>query len=134
MPHCHLHGGETSPRNAEHSDIPVAPGLTREPRDNLFAVDLLLLGILALRRNPLARAEPANVDAHPDIATPREISMLGIVARGRAIVFAIWQVFKQGRELLSRLRAARHVERRSQPNAVLQGNPRLLYADAVGGR
>src|SRR5439155_2495390 len=73
-------------------------------------------------------------DPHAHIAPPCEVSMLGIIARRRAIVFAIGQIFKQGRELLTRLRAVRHVESRSQPDAVFHGNPRLLHAHSVRRR
>src|SRR3984957_16451622 len=93
MPHRHLHRGESSPRDAEHPNLAIAPWLARQPCDHLFSIDLLLLGVFAFGRGAFTRTEAANVDAHADVAAPREISMLWIIPCRRAIVFAVWQIF-----------------------------------------
>ena len=114
--------------------LPFDHGWMRQPGDHLLAVDLLLLGIFALGWNAFACAESANIDAHAHVSTPREIRVLGIVARGRAVIFAIRQIFEQGGELLAGLRAVGHVESCRQANAILHRNPRLLHAHSVGRR
>src|ERR1700691_203298 len=133
VPHGHLQGCETSPRDAEHAHISVRPLLVCPPRDHLLSIHLLLLGIFPLRRRAFTRAKPANVHPHAHIPTPRKISMLRVIASRRAIIFAIRQIFQQGWELLSVLCPVRHVKRCRQPNPIFHWNPRLLHANAVAG-
>src|SRR5580692_3097679 len=131
MPHRHLQRCESAPGNAKHAHASVRPTLVRQPIDDLLAVDLLLLGIFALRRHAFTAAETANVNAHADVSAPREIRMPGIIAGRRPIIFAIRQVFEQGGELLSRLRAVGHVEGGGKANTIFYWNPGLHQAHAV---
>src|SRR5208283_936179 len=105
----HLQSREAAPGNSEHANVPVRPRLVRQPSDDLFTVYLFLLRILALRRNPFTGAESANIDPHAQVAAPRKICVLGIISRGRPIIFAVGKIFEQSRELLSRLRAVWHI-------------------------
>src|SRR5215468_3632604 len=103
----------------------------REPRDDLFAIALLLLGILSLRRNAFTGTKPTNIHTNAGISTPREVRMFGIVSRRGSVVLPIRQVLEQGRELLAGLRSLRHVERSCKTHPVFHGNPCLLHADSI---
>ena len=126
MPHRHLQRIEAAPRDAKHAHIPVRPRLVRKPGNNLLAIDLLLLGILAFGRNTFTGAEAADIHSDPNVSTPCEVGMLGIISGSGSVIFAVWQVFEQGREFLSRLGAIRHVERRGQADAIFHRDPSLL--------
>src|SRR5208337_5332377 len=61
MTHGHLDGVEASPGNAEHSHFAGRPGLSGQPRNDLFSVELFLLGILAVGGRAFARPEAADI-------------------------------------------------------------------------
>src|SRR5579863_6853241 len=102
-----------------------------KPRDDLFAVLLLLLGVFAFRRNSFTGAEAANVDTHADVSAPGEICVLGIIPRGGTVIFAIGKVLEQGREFLFRFSPTGYVQRRRQADSIFHRNPRLLHAYSV---
>ena len=81
VPHGHLQGVEAAPGDAHHSHVAVGPGLVRQPGNDLQAVELLLLGILAIGGNALAAAEAADVDAGADVSAAGEV---GVRASSRA--------------------------------------------------
>src|ERR1700722_13331754 len=134
VPHRHLQRIEPTPGNSKHADASIRPTLVRQPIDDLLAVDLLVFGIFALGRHSFPRAEAANIHPHANVSAPREKSMLGIVTRRCPVIFAIRQVFEQGREFLRWLRAVRHVEGRGQADAIFHRDPRPHHAHAVGWR
>src|SRR6516164_3062648 len=84
--HRHLKCIEAAPRDTEHADVAIRPWLDSEPVNDLFGVELFLLGVLAIGGDALARAESTDVDPRADIATMGEISVLGVVSGGGAVI------------------------------------------------
>src|SRR5208283_3532497 len=122
-------GIEPAPGDSEHSNFAVRPGLTGEPGDDLFAVELLLLRVFAVGGRAFARAKAADVYARADVSAGCEIAMDRIVAGRGGVVFTIGKVFQQGGEFFARLGVVRHIERSRKPDAVRHGNPFLDHAD-----
>src|SRR5579871_136422 len=132
LTHGHLQCSKSAPRDSEHPDISVRPWLMCQPRNDLLSICLLLFGVLTLRRNALARAEPANVHPHAHVPAPREISMFRIISRRRPIIFPIGEIFEQGGELLAIFRPVRHVKSSGEAYTIFHRNPCIHHVDAVG--
>ncbi len=135
MTHGHLDGVEASPGNAEHSHFAGGPGLSGQPGDDLFSVELFLLGIFAVGGRAFARAEAADIYADADVSAGGEPGVDGIVAGGGGVVFAIGEIFEQGGEFFAGLGFAGHVESGGEADAVGHGDRLLDHADgAQSGR
>ena len=87
----------------------------RQPIDDLFSILLLLLRVLALRRNSLAGSKSANVYAYAYITSPRKICVLRIVSCRSSIkrvAVEIWGIFDEV-ETHSALRSPAHDRRKA---------------------
>ena len=135
MTHGHLDGVEASPGNAEHSHFAGGPGLSGQPGDDLFSVELFLLGIFAVGGRAFARAEASDIDADADVSAGGEPGVDRIVAGGGGVVFAVGEIFEEGGEFLAGLGVAGHVESGGEVDAVGHGDRLLDHADgAQSGR
>ncbi len=92
-PRRHLQAVEAAPGDADHAHGAAAPGLGRDPGDDLQGVVLLLLQILA-QQQALAVAAAAHVDADGGIAMAGEIGMGERIALRRAVAPAVGEVFQ----------------------------------------
>ena len=117
-----LQAVEAAPRGADDADVAVAPGLRGDPRDDLEAVEQLLLGVLVLD-DPARVAGAADVDADRGVAMTREPAHLLVVARLGAVAQAVGQVLEDRRHASRRppgshSRAARRVPSESSIHSV----------------
>jgi hypothetical protein len=99
-----------------------------------IGIQLLLLGILALGRGTLACTKATDVYANTHVASTCKVDVLRIIACGRAIILAVWQILQQSRKLFLRLGVVGHVKSCGQPNTIFHRNPRFLQTNSVSGR
>ncbi len=114
-----LEPGEPAPRVADHPDAPVAPGLLREPGDDLDGV-VLLLGEVLVVDQAVGVARAADVDAHAGEAALGPPGVARLVALARAVGAAVGDRLQDHR-------------RRARADVVGQPDPRRQAA-AVGER
>ncbi len=88
-----LQAVEAAPGDADHADGAAAPGLLRQPGDDLAGVVLLLLQILVAQQ-AVGIAATADVDAGADIALRGHPGLLVVVAQPGAVAAAIGDVFE----------------------------------------
>ena len=128
----HLNGVEAAPRDAEHANISVAPGLFRQPVDDHLAILVFPVGVLVGNQPALAVAGAAHVHRCQDIAAFDEVRVEGEIA-GPRLGFAIGQVLEDDRKGLPLDIPRRHVEIRREPHPVGQGDPDLLHLHLIRG-
>ena len=130
-PGRHLERVEAAPTLAEHADPAVAPGLGRDPRDDLERVVLLLLQVL-VDEQAGGLAAAAHVDAKRRVAVPGEEGMHRLVAPRGAVAGAVGDVFEdRGHRMLGRV-AGQPVAHR-EPGAVGERDEFALdLADLAG--
>ena len=115
---------EPTPALAHHADIAVAPGLLRDPRDDLDRVVLFLLDIF-VGHVAVGFAGSAHVHADGGVAVFSEIAMHGLVAAARAVALAIRNIFEHGGNRIL-FGALRQPEARTKARSVAHGDPQML--------
>ena len=130
-PGRHLERVEAAPALAEHADPAAAPGLGRDPRDDLDRVVLLLLQVL-VEEQAGGFPAAAHVDPKRRVAVPGEEGVRRLVARGGAVARAVGDVLEdRGHRMLERV-AGQPVAHR-EPGAVGEWNELALdLADLAG--
>src|SRR5262249_59871232 len=78
---------KAAPRDPEHADGAIAPGLRDKPGDDGERILLFLLGVLVAYQS-LGIARAANVDTNTGVAVPGEIMVHGRVAATHEIALA----------------------------------------------
>ena len=99
-----LQAVEPAPGDPDHPDVPVAPGLACDPRDDLLSVAQLLLRVLVVE-DTVRIPGSGNVDPDAGIARPGEYRMGGGVARRGAVTPAVRQVLQDGGDRRIRARS-----------------------------
>jgi hypothetical protein len=120
---------EATPGDPHHSDCATAPGLRRQPRDDLQRVVLLLPGVLVEQQATGLAAAP-DIDPHAGIAVAGQIRMRHGVPLIGAVPLAIRQVLKDGGHRAA-LGILRQPDTRCQRRAVVQRDQRV-FDDADG--
>ena len=110
-----LEGVEPAPGAADHADLAGAPGLRRDPRDQLLAVVELLRRVLVVHQ-PVGIAGAAHVDAEARVAVAGEVAVHRIVGGPRRIPLAVRQVRQERRDRV-RVRLLREPQARRHPLA-----------------
>ena len=134
VPHGHLQRIEAAPGDAHHANVSVRPRLMRQPGDDLQAVELLLLRVLAAGGNAFAGAEAADIDAGTHVSAAHKVGIQFVVTLGGAVILPIRVILEDCREFLAGFAAIGHVQRDRQANSILHRNPCVLHADVVSGR
>ena len=125
-----LQAVEPAPGDADHADIPGAPGLSAQPLENLDAIVELLLQVF-ITQYPIRFAAASHVDADAGIAVAGPVGMRLGIAHGRQIALAIRQVFENGRHGVA-LGIQRAPDAHRQPAAVGQRDPVLFLVNLAG--
>ena len=130
-PGRHLERVEAPPALAEHADPAVAPGLGRDPGDDLERVVLLLRQVL-VEQQAGGFPAAAHVDPKRHVTVPGEEGVHRLVARGGAVAGAVGDVLEdRGHRMLERV-AGQPVAHR-EPGAVGERNELALdLADLAG--
>ena len=120
-----LQSVEAAPGDADHPHIAVAPGLLRQPGDDVAGVILFLLQILVMEQ-AVGIAAAADIDAGAGIAVGGEPAMHGVVAQPGAVAAPVRNIFKDRRHR-RRIGSVGDPQPRRQPPAVAHGDPLQLH-------
>jgi hypothetical protein len=115
---------EAAPGLAHHAHRAAAPGLRRQPGDDLQGVGLLLRQVFVVQQ-AVGLARAAHVDAHRGIAVAGEIVVHRLVAAAHVVALAVGDVFEDGRDRVVP-GVLRQPDARRQAGAVGQRDPRVL--------
>ncbi len=91
-----LQSVEAAPGDADHPHIAAAPGLLRQPGDDVAGVVLFLLQIFVMEE-AVGIAAAADIHAGAGIAVRGEPAMHGVVAQARAVAAPVGNIFKDRR-------------------------------------
>jgi hypothetical protein len=100
----------------------------------LLAVELFLLGIFAVSRRAFTGTEAADIDADADVSVGGEPGVDGIVAAGSRVVFAVREIFKEGRKFFAGRGVVGHIQSGREADAVGHGDRLLDHVDGVQHR
>ena len=123
-PDRRLQAGGPAPRRAHHAHGAVAPGLRRNPLDDLRRV-VQLLGPIHVGHQALGVAGAPHVDPHAGVAVTREEGVVALVADAHHVAFPVRDVLEHGRGRLP-CRCLRQPQARRKANSVANRYPAML--------
>ena len=88
-----LQAVEAAPRDTDHGNLAVAPGLLGDPGDGFATIELLLNRVFVADQ-ALAVACAPDVDAYRRVAVAGKVRVQALVAGTRTVALAIGKVFE----------------------------------------